>query len=278
MDSTKKNVNNKMLIKNSIYNLFDKLYNIILVVETISKNIIRLISLLNEVEGYISSQKSIIQYTFQEHIEEIVNKEIKCDSGWYVLYCNYRKKICHKKCKGMIEGWHSYLKGCFIISENDKCFDCKCGESKHKYQDSYIVKEKIIKTKEVIKYKIDEEIFQSKEEKKKITEILIEEKENINRKLIELNKFFQDSIIEGMDCLYQIALRNDELNNLGKKNEVEKYEFVKEVFKENLESKINKQIFDMFYSILEDIDNIFNNKQIRDETINKIRESLLSLK
>ena len=60
---------------------------------------------------------------------------------------------------------------------------------------------------------------------------MIEEKENINRKLIELNKFFQDSIIEGMDCLYQIALKNDELNNLGIKKEVEKYEFVKEVFK-----------------------------------------------
>ena len=149
MDSTKKNVNNKMLIKNSIYNLFDKLYNIILVLETISQNIIRLISLLNEVEGYISSQKSIIQYTFQEHFEEIVNKEIKCDSGWYVLYCNYCKKICHKKCKGMIEGWHSNLKGCFIISENDKCFDCKCGESKHKYKDSYIVKEKIFRLKKL---------------------------------------------------------------------------------------------------------------------------------
>ena len=81
-----------------------------------------------------------------------------------------------------------------------------------------------------------------------------------------------------MDCLYQIELRNDELNNLTIKNEVEKYEFVKEVFKENLESKINKQIFNIFYSILEDIDNIFNIKQIRDEAINKIKESLLSLK
>lgn len=81
-----------------------------------------------------------------------------------------------------------------------------------------------------------------------------------------------------MDCLYQIELRNDELNNLSIKNEVEKYEFVKEVFKENLESKINKQIFNMFYSILEDTDNIFKNKQIRDETINKIKDSLLSLK
>ena len=135
-----------------------------------------------------------------------------------------------------------------------------------------------IKTKEVIKYKIDEEKFHSKEEKKKITEILIEEKENINRKLIKLNKYFHDSIIEGMDCLYQIELRNDELNNLTIKNEVEKYEFVKEVFKENLESKINKQIFNIFYSILEDIDNIFNIKQIRDEAINKIKKSLLSLK
>ena len=34
----------------------------------------------------------------------------------------------------------------------------------------------------------------------------------------------------------------------------------------------------MFYSILEDTDNIFKNKQIRDETINKIKDSLLSLK
>ena len=107
---------------------------------------------------------------------------------------------------------------------------------------------------------------------------MIEEKENINRKLIKLNKYFHDSIIEGMDCFYQIALKNDELNNFGLKNEAEKYEFVKEVFKENLESKINKQIFNMFYSILEDTDNIFKNKQIRDETINKIKDSLLSLK
>ena len=149
LESTKKYVYYKMLIKNSIYNLFDKLYNIILVLDIISKNIIRLISLLNEVEEWVSSQKSIIQYTFQEHIEEIVNKEIKCDSGWYVLYCNYCNKVCHKKCKGMIEGWHSNLKGCFIISENDKCFDCKCWESKHKYKDSYIVKEKIFRLKKL---------------------------------------------------------------------------------------------------------------------------------
>ena len=32
-----------------------------------------------------------------------------------------------KKCKGSIEGWHSPLKGCFIISEIiHDCTNCQC--------------------------------------------------------------------------------------------------------------------------------------------------------
>lgn len=74
-----------------------------------------------------------------------------------------------KKCKGSIEGWHSPLKGCFIISEiNHDCTNCQCKKNAHKFKNYYIIKKDVTKTKKIIRYKIDENIKQSEEEKKNI--------------------------------------------------------------------------------------------------------------
>ena len=38
---------------------------------------------------------------------EIIDEVKNCGEVWYVLYYNTCKKVCHKKCKGSKEGWHS---------------------------------------------------------------------------------------------------------------------------------------------------------------------------
>ena len=73
-----------------------------------------------------------------------------------------------KKCKGPIEGWHSPLKGCFIISEiNHDCTNCQCKKNAHKFKNYYIIKKDVTKTKKIINIK-QMKILNNQKRKKRI--------------------------------------------------------------------------------------------------------------
>ena len=75
---------------------------------------------------------------------EEVTIEKSCNSGYYVLYCNYDDIVCHRYCKGPNEGWNSDEYGCDVIyTWGCHCSNCGCNWSKHKFKTSYIIKEQI---------------------------------------------------------------------------------------------------------------------------------------
>ena len=58
---------------------------------------------------------------------EEVTIEKSCNSGYYVLYCNYDGIVCHRYCKGPKEGWNSDEYGCDVIyTWGCHCSNCGC--------------------------------------------------------------------------------------------------------------------------------------------------------
>lgn len=167
LESTKKVINNRMHIKNNITNLCDKLNNIMKVIDAATNNQMRLIELQNQLKNNAECEVGQVLYIDYVPYDEVIDKEVKCDSGWYVLYCNKCNKVCHKNCKGPNEGWHSSEYGCTMITTfGSECTDCGCKDVQHKFKDSYITKETVTKTKQVEKYKIDEKKNKLKKKKR----------------------------------------------------------------------------------------------------------------
>ena len=67
------------------------------VIDTSTNNQMRLIELQTQLEKNAEYEVKQIPYTIDVPYDEVIDKEIKCESGWYVLYCNTCKKACHKK-------------------------------------------------------------------------------------------------------------------------------------------------------------------------------------
>jgi len=238
LESTKKVINNRMLIKNNITNLCDKLRDIMKELNAATKNQMRLLDLQKEFKEYAACKVGLIPYEVNEPYDEVIDREVNCDYGWYVLYCNSCRRVCHKKCKGPKEGWHSSEYGCKIISTfGSKCSECSCKDEKHRFKNCYTIKETSTKYRQVIKYKIDENAQQTEEEKKKNREKINKQIEEGNKELLERNKIIHDSLREGIDCLFQLALKNNELNTLALKKDNEKYGYTKEILNENLKNK-----------------------------------------
>ena len=279
LESTKKVIQHRMHIKNNIANLCTKLNNIMLVIDAATQNQIRLYDLTKELEQNSASEVGQIPYTIQEPYEEIIDKEMKCDSGWYVLYCNTCEKVCHAKCKGSNEGWHSTEYGCNIITTwGHECTECGCKDVNHKFKDSYIAKEKVTKYKDVVKWKDDPDAKQSEEQKRKNRDIINKQMEEENRQMLERNKEIHYSLREGIDCLYQLALKNNELNLLALKKDKEKYGFTKEILSENLKDKAKSPLFDLFNQSLNNIEKLCESNESKEETINQFESKLLPKK
>jgi len=85
------------------------------------------------------------------------------------------------------------------------------------------MKETVRKTRQIVKYKIDANAQQTEEQKEKIREEINKKIEEGNNELLERNKIIQDSLREGIDCLFHLALKNNELNMLALKKDKEKY-------------------------------------------------------
>ena len=279
LESTKKVINNRMHIKNNIANLCDKLNNIMVVIDAATKNQMRLLELQNQLEKNAECEVGQIPYPFDEPYDEVIDKEIKCDEGWYVLYCNTCNKVCHKNCKGPNEGWHSSEYGCNMITTlGGKCTECNCVDNKHKFKDCYIIKETVTKTKQVIRYKIDENAKQTEEEKKRIREQIKVQIAEGNKELFERNKVIHYSLREGIDCLFQLALKNNELNLLALKKDDQKYGFTKEILKEKLKNKEKNRLFDIFNKKLDNIEKLCESNVSKEETVTSIQNILLPQK
>ena len=152
-----------------------------------------------------------------------------------------------KKCKGSIEVWHSPLKGCFIISEiNHDCTNCQCKKNAHKFKNYYIIKKDVTKTKKIIRYKIDENIKQSEEEKKNINGQIKKQLEIMKKEEIEKNRIIHNYLKEGIDYLFQLAIKNKKLNLLYINKDKEKYGFIKEILIEKFKDIENNKILIYF--------------------------------
>lgn len=105
------------------------------------------------------------------HMMKLLIKKLSVIKDGMPLYFNICQKACLKKCKGPKKGWHPSEYGCEIISTfGHECSDYKCKYKNHRFKDSYIIKENVTKTKDVIKYKFYENAVQSEDEKKEIRE------------------------------------------------------------------------------------------------------------
>lgn len=276
LESTKKVINNRMHIKNNITNLCDKLNNIMKVIDAATNNQMRLIELQKQLEKNAECEVGQIAYIVDEPYDEVIDKEEKCDSGWYVLFCNSCNKICHKTCKGPNEGWHSSEYGCNMITTiGGECTECHCSYSNHNFKNSYIKKETVTKTRPVQKYKIDENAKQTEEEKKRMREQINKQIKEGSKEFFERNKEIHYSLREGIDCLFQLALKNNELNLLALKKDNEKYGFTKQILKENLKNKEKNQLFDIFNNKLDNIEKLCENNVSKEETVTNIQNMLL---
>ena len=279
LESSKKVINDRMLIKNNITNLCDQLNNIMTIIDAASKNQNKLNDLQRDLLKHQESNISQIPYTAQEEYIDVVDKEIRCDTGWFVLFCNSCNKVCHKKCKGSKEGWHSSEYGCQIIGTIwHTCEECGCKDKKHRFRESYLIKEQITKTRPVIRYRTDEKAVQTEEQKRKIREDLNRQIEQGNRELLEINQNIYNSLRKGIDCLFQLALKNNELNNLALKKDKKKYGFTKEILEENMKDRGKSEIFNLFNDTLDNIETLCEKEEKKEQEINKIKETLLKKK
>lgn len=168
LESSKQVINSRMLIKNNITNLCDQLNDIMLIINSASKNQTKLMQLQTDLQKNAESRVPQIPYTVKEPYEEVIEKTVDCKKGWFVLYCKHHQKVCHKNCKGSKEGWHSSEYGCSIIKTfSHICTECDCKDTEHTFRNTYNVKESVTRYKEVIKYRDDVNAVQNEEQKKK---------------------------------------------------------------------------------------------------------------
>ena len=280
LESTKKVINNRVHIRNNITNLCDKLKDIMVIIDAATKNQMRLLELQKELEKNAECKVGQIPYEVDEPYEEVIDKEVNCDDGWYVLYCKNCNKVCHKKCKGPKEGWHSSEYGCTMITTlGHECTECKCKDTNHKFKNCYTVKETVTKIKQVVKYKIDESAQQTEEGKREVREKINKQIEEGNKEALKTNKVIHSSLREGLDCLFQLALKNNELNLLALKKDNVKYGFTKEMlnesFKVKAKGKEQNKLFDIFNKSLDNIEKLCENNDSKEDTVNNIQNMLL---
>ena len=95
----------------------------------------------------------------------MINEVKNCEEGWYVLGGNTCKKVCHKKCKGPKEGWHSTTYGCDMISTfRSKCSESKFSNEVHSLKNNYTIKKEIKKDKKIINYRENKDAMNKREE------------------------------------------------------------------------------------------------------------------
>ena len=153
-----------------------------------------------------------------------------------------------------------------ITTFGHECTECKCEDTNHKFKNCYTVKETVTKTKQVIKYKIDENAQQTEEQKKEMREEINKQIEAGNKEALERKKVIHSSLRECLDCPFQLALKNNELNLLALKKDNVKYGFTKEIvnesFKDKVKNKEENKLFDIFNESLDNIEKLYEDNSL----------------
>ena len=193
LEASRKVIDDRKKIKNKSINLCEKLKEIMQRIDSSAKNQKETMKLYTKLNDYARMDIPLIEEEIDIPYYEEVTIEKSCNSGYYVLYCNYDDIVCHRYCKGPNEGWHSDEYGCDVIySIGGHCSNCGCNWSKHKFKTSYTIKEQVKKFKKEKTYKPDPKAQQDEKEKEKIRDKInnaINEKKNeINKSKSEINE------------------------------------------------------------------------------------------
>jgi len=95
-------------------------------------------------------------------------------------------------------------------------------------------------------------------------------KNNINKLKSEINK----GLKKGFEYLYQLAIINNELNDIALSKDKEKYGYIKQIIKENMQKSNNKNIINLFINSLEDIENIHSNSDYLEKEVKNMETKI----
>ena len=273
LENSKKVIKNRLDIKNNMINLFREIYP---KVNSIKYNYKGLSKNISDIEIKISNIPYVSQmekYYDTVYYNEDVKETKYCSSGYYVLHCKYHDKICHHYCKGYNEGWSSTTYGCNKINTiSGNCTECSCHYSSHEFSSYYTETRSVSRSKLVEKWR-ENPNYAKNEERKRLLE---REKNDIYQKRNNINNEFNDCISNGIRILYDMALKNNELNNLALKKDDKQYGFLENVLNKNIKNKYeNNIIFNKFINILPDIENVYGNYSSKISICNEMRNNLL---
>ena len=98
---------------------------------------------------------------------------------------------------------------------------------------------------------------------------------NIDR-VDALNKTIYNYLMDDISLLYEITLKNNELNLIALKKEDKKYEFIHQLITENIQiTRENNKIYRFLLNSLENIEKICSSENEKRRTVNNFIESLL---
>lgn len=278
LESTKKVISDRLHIKNNIINLCGDLGNVMLEIKSTLYNRDELYKYQEELKKLENSKYPLKKITDTIEESEIIEKEINCDTDWYVLYCSYHNKVCHDKCKGPKEGFFSSSYGCNMISIfGSKCSECGCSDSLHEFKTTYKIKEEKKTKKQIDKWVEDPNMKIKKEEDDKNKDEIKTKINELQNKLNEANTKIQYSLMNGINCLFQLALKDDELNHIALKKD-KKYGFTTQILDENIkknDKSKNNKIFDEFMNSLPNIEQICKNEKSKEKAVIELKEKLL---
>ena len=98
-----------------------------------------------------------------------------------------------------------------------------------------------------------------------------------NKKCEEEGQIFNNYLKEAIDNFYQIAIKNNELNLFALKKDNQKLGFISEILIKNINfTKVDK-FYEIFLSLLESIEKLFENSISKEEIYNNIRNKLFMI-
>ena len=111
----------------------------------------------------------------------------------------------------------------------------------------------------------------------KINMLINKQIEVENKKCEEEGKIFNNYLKEAIDNFYQIAIKNNELNLFALKKDNQKLGFIREILIKNINfTKVDK-FYEIFLSLLESIEKLFENSISKEEIYNNIRNKLFMI-
>jgi len=278
LESTREVIRDRIQIKGGITNLNDRLNKIIQHTTISLQKQKHLSKNLKEMEHLNPEDDLDVTIEIREYYE-MEEETVNCSSGWYVLYCDKHGYVCHKNCRGKNEGLHSSEYGCnMIYTFGGDCAYCGHNWRDHSFRSSYKEQVPKKKTKTEKKFKKNEEKKKRNEEKEEIKKQLLVEIGKDKAEVENLNKMIFDDLMNGINILYQLALKNNELNKKALKADDEssgKYGYARRLLSEDTEIKKDNKVYSFFEDSLNDIEDICSTDDKKERKVIDFQKSLL---